>query len=161
MNRSEVQKGILKSWNVITKLNLAETISNPAPLPINEEFRDVILSSESDYLTIYTTGLTLSHYNFLLSDYSFFQFGWSSRDHVRYAFYPNPFIKKGNDNGLFDLRERHEQVIGELITHEEYLDLLRDLAPEVRIPIIRYKNAPNQYKELHHPCSQFSYWFAR
>ena len=152
MKRKDVQSGIVRSWELVRTLKLGATISSSAPIAINEEFRKVILSVDASYVTIFTTGLRLSHYNFQLTDYSFFQFGWSSLDHVRYSFYPNPFLTDWRVNASA-LTEWKEQLDCELITRDENLDLLRDLEPEVRVPIVRYENAPDQYKAFNHPCS--------
>lgn len=99
---------------------------------------------------------TISHYNFLLTDYSYFQFSWSAENCVRYAYYPNPYIT-GRDElaGISTIKRWHELLEAELISFEEYLALLKDSKPEVRIPLIRYENAPSEYVALEHPCSHF------
>jgi hypothetical protein len=89
-----------------------------------------------------------------MSDYSFFQFSWSGTDRVRYAYYPNPFIA-GRKDELDNFRRRRELVEAGMITHEEYLSLLRDAPVESRVPVIRYENAPDQHNGLRHPCSHF------
>ena len=101
-------------------------------------------------------GLRLSHYNFLLTDYSYFQFSWSAEGAVRYAYYPNPHIA-GQEavDGIAAIRRWNELLEAELITFEEYLALLKDSKPEFRIPLIRYENAPGEYRALQHPCSHF------
>jgi hypothetical protein len=157
MDRRAVHDGILRAWRTIVFLELAETISSPAPLEVNDEFRDLIINENSDYVTIYTAGLRLSHYNFLLNDYSFVQFGWFSENHVRYAYFPNPFTMSPDATQYLDWAQWRDEVTAELLTHEEYLDLLRDLKPEIRAPIIRYENAPDQYRAFNHPCSHFHF----
>jgi hypothetical protein len=92
----------------------------------------------------------LSHYNFLRTDYSYFQFSWSSPERVRYAFYPNPF-----EGSAADFKRRRELVESGLITQDEYLSMLRDARLDPRVPLLRYEHAPDQYKGLHHPCSHF------
>ena len=153
MDRRQVQNGIFRAWKAIEKLELGETFSSGAPLPVTEEFRNLILNDEISYVTLYLGGLNQSHYNFLLSDYSYFQFSWSLKDCVRYAYYPNPFATgKTNIANFRQLRERVES--GE-IPFEEYLETLKGNQPEAWIPLIRYENAPSQHKELQHPCSHF------
>src|SRR6266436_2332379 len=105
MERRDVQNGINRSWKIVDLLDLGETFSNGAPLEINEEFRDLILSNETDFTQIYLAGLNLSHYNFLIADYSYFQFSCLGRDRVRYAYYPNPFA--GSD---VDFKRRRQLV---------------------------------------------------
>jgi hypothetical protein len=150
MERHEVQNGIYRSWEIVDSMDLGETISNGAPLGVNEDFRNLILSSETSYLSIYLAGLNLSHYNFLLIDYSYFQFSWSSPDNLRYAYYPNPF-----EGTATDFKRRRELVESGLITQDEYLSILRDAGLDPRAPLLRYEHAPSQYEALHHPCSHF------
>jgi hypothetical protein len=149
VNRQSVQSGIHRAWDVINSAGLAETFSNPAPLPVSEEFRKLVLSDAS-YITVYLAGLRLSHYNFLLADYSYFQFSVSNDDHVRYAYLPNPFA-----HNIADFKRRQELVDAGMVTQEEYLGMLADTRGDYRIPIIRYENAPDQHKGLNHPCSHF------
>src|SRR2546426_5995109 len=92
MERREVQRGIRESWAAIVELNLGETISTAAPLPVSEGFRDLLFSANVQYNELYLAGLNLQHFNILLSDFSFFQYSLVSDDHVRYAYYPNPFL---------------------------------------------------------------------
>jgi len=153
MNRPDIQSGIVRAWKVAVSLGLGETISTPAPLSVNDEFRDSALSSESQYHNIYLLGLRLSYYNFLISDYSFFQFSWFTRDHVRYAYYPNPFISSESD--LADLRHWRDMLATGFISLDDYLDVLRDSKPGIGVPPIRYENATGQHRGLQHPCSHF------
>jgi hypothetical protein len=159
IERQNVQSGILKSWSVANSLNLGETISSPAPLGMNEEFRDLLLEAKTSYVDLYTRGLQLSHYNFLLNDYSYFQFSYSAPNHVRYAYYPNPFTGEPVNDSISSVAHWREELEEDIITHEQYLDLLRGLGPEMRAPVLRYENAPNQYKPFHHPCSHFHFGF--
>lgn len=161
IERQNVQSGILKSWRIVEDLKLAETISNPSPLGVSEEFRDLALDDRTTYVNLYTRGLQLSHYNFSLIDYSYFQFSWSSPNHVRYAYYPNPFTdwSGSGDDSIMSAESWRRELEEEIISHEEYLDLLRGLAPEMRAPVIRYENAPDQYRPFHHPCSHFHFGF--
>jgi hypothetical protein len=71
MERREVQNSIFRSWKIVDRMEIGETFSNGAPLPVNEEFRDLVLSTTSSYVTVYLTGINRSHYNFLLKDYSY------------------------------------------------------------------------------------------
>lgn len=152
MNRHDVQGGINQAWRSIEELGLGLTISDPSPLGVNEQFRDVCIKRNSNYIEIYELGLKLSHYNFSLIDYSYFQFSWSGEDAVRYAYYPNPFLS-GDADALSKLKKWHELLAAGLISHEEFLDLLRGRPADARIPLIRYENAPGQYKRFNHPCS--------
>ncbi|MNP42916.1 hypothetical protein D3C76_1367090 [compost metagenome] len=97
MNRDAVRSGISKVWQIAEELGISEIFSNPSPLPVNVEFRDLILSNSSTYIEVYNKALALSHYNILLADYSFFQFSIDGDDNVRYAFYPNPYASSSDD----------------------------------------------------------------
>lgn len=154
MDSRDVQNGIYRSWDVVNSLQLGETFSNPRPLEVNTEFRDVALSRGSNYVDVYLQALSLSYYNFLLVDFSFFQFSCSGEDRVRYAYYPNPFLG-GDEQGIEAFKRRHELVLAGFITQEEYLTLLRETRGEARAPLLRYDNSPDQRKEPHHPCSHF------
>jgi hypothetical protein len=150
MDRRDIQNGIFRSWQFVESMDLGETFASGAPLEVRPEFRDLVLRSETDYVTIYLAGMNWSFYNFVLFDFSFFQFSWSSDQSVRYAYYPNPFSSK-----VEDLKRRKELVEAGMITEEENLVILREEGIDPRTPLIRYEYAPEQYKELLHPCSHF------
>ena len=153
MERREVQKGIRESWAAVVDLKVAETISSAAPLPVNEEFRGLLLSEQVQYTELYLAGLNLQHFNILLTDFSFFQYGFYRDDHVRYAYYPNPFIEAAfTTENISRLRELME---AELITNEEFLALINDQRSHNRAAPIRYENAPRDRKPFSHPCSHF------
>lgn len=135
-----------------------ESFANAGLLPLNEEFRDLILSSKTTYSSVYVAGLSLSHYNILLTDYSYFQFSWDRENYVRYAYYPNPFIS-GKDNELESFRRLQELVESGLLQHEEYLTILSERSAMSGIPMLRYENAPDQRKKFAHPCSHFHIGF--
>ena len=148
MLRRDLISGIRRSWDVLDQLGIGLTFSVPTPLGVLDEFRDLVLDNSSAYVEIYLSGLRNSHYNFILSEYSFFQFTHSD-DGVRYAFYPNTF---NASQEMAVLGERLDE--GEL-TYEDYLSSLRDASVELRVPPIRYENSPGQYRGLGHPCSHF------
>jgi hypothetical protein len=153
MERHEVQKGIRESWVAVMDLKVAETISSAAPLPVNEEFRKLLLSEEVQYTELYLAGLNLQHFNILLTDFSFFQYSFNGDDHVRYAYYPNPFIEPADlSENIHRLRDLVE---AELITNEEFLTLVNEQRSDNRAAPIRYENAPRGRKEFSHPCSHF------
>ena len=66
--------GIYRSWEIVDLMGIGETFSDGAPIGVNEEFRDLVLSDKSSYVAVYLAGINLSHYNFMLVDYSYFQF---------------------------------------------------------------------------------------
>jgi hypothetical protein len=150
MHRHDIEKGIFRSWDCVKSMDLGETFANGAPLEVRSEFRDLILRSDTDYVTVYLAGITWSHYNFVLSDYAFFQFSWFRDESARYAYYPNPFASNAED-----FKRRRELVEAGMITEEENLVILRDEGIDPRAPLIRYEYAPTQYKALSHPASHF------
>jgi hypothetical protein len=153
MERHEVQRGIRESWAAVVDLKLAESFSTAAPLQVNEEFRELLLSDEVEYTELYLTGLKLQHFNILLTDFSFFQYGVNRDDHVRYAYYPNPFIEPVDASE--NIPRLRELVEAELITDEEFLAIVNDQRSSNRAAPIRYENAPNDRKPFSHPCSHF------
>lgn len=158
MNRQTVQSGIIKTWETADKLGLARAFSNPNLLPLDADFRDIILSNTSTYIDVYLKAMNLSHYNILLDDYSFFQFGMEREMYVRYAYYPNPFISgQAADTAAF--HKIHELMESELISHEDYLSLLEGKKSLNGKPMFRYENAPEQRTKFFHPCSHFHIGF--
>lgn len=155
MESRDVLTGIGRSWRLIVDLELAETISNAGPLEVSQEFRDLLLRSDTTYAAIYRAGLRLSHYNFLLNDLSYFQFSWSKPDELRYAYYPNPFSVGGGGSNIETFEKLRSALVFEQTNSEDYLTELSEAKPEIRAPLIRYENAPLAYKELSHPCSHF------
>lgn len=154
MNSAAVHSGITRSWNLTEAFALQNNFANAWPLSVDPEFRDLVLSGDADYTTIYLKGLSKSHYNFSLLDYSYFQFSCFGEDNVRYAYYPNPFLAGGVDS-VDEFKQLQDLVEADLIGYEDYLALLRERPYQGRVPLIRYENAPHQYKELCHPCSHF------
>ena len=152
MDRNNFEASIGKAWSKAERLNLTETFSNGGSLVVDEEFRNLILRTDSKYEDVFLFGLTRSHYNFLLADHSFFQFTWNAINDVRYAFYPNPYVGAGTQK-LVRYKKTSELLAAEFISYEDFLRLLDDERGQGRVPVLRYENAPGQYKALVHPCS--------
>lgn len=158
MNREMVRAGISRVWQIAESLGISEIFSNPSPLQVDAEFRDLILSHTSTYIEVYNKALALSHYNILLTDYSFFQFSSDGEENVRYAFYPNPYASSSDEyNNWF--KSRQDMVEAGMLTHEEFLSLLSGKTGVGAIPLLRYENAPNQRAKFHHPSSHFHIGF--
>lgn len=154
MNRPQFQTSVCNAWDKVMHIEYGETFSNGGSLDVDEESRDLVLNDETKYEDIFLFGLKKSHYNFLLSDHSYFQFTWNAEDDVRYAFYPNPYIGASAQH-LIKYKGRQELFAAELVSYEDYLQLISDSRGQGRIPVLRYENAPSQYKALIHPCSHF------
>lgn len=152
MDRQQFERGISAAWASVQSLEIGETYSNGGSLDVQSGFRDLILDPDTSYEDIFLYALRNSYYNFLLSDHSFFQFTWFSNDDVRYAYYPNPYLGSTAAQ-LILYKKRLELLDNDFISYEDFLQLLGDATGRGRIPVIRYENSPNQYKEINHPCS--------
>jgi hypothetical protein len=151
MDARSVQRSISKSWRIVAKLGLGASFSNPTSLQVPGEIRDLALTEGVRYEEIYQKGLELVFYNFMLTDYSYFQFSWLGRESVRYAFYPNPFTKART---AADHHERLSELVrAGFLTHEEYLTIISDHHVSNRYPMFRYEHAENEYRAFHHPCA--------
>lgn len=151
MTRNDVQHGVHQSWQFLETVDLAETLSKVDPLSVDEELRK-LASSPATYDAIYMKCLEKAYFNMSLSDFSFFQYGWSAENEVRYAFYPNPFL--AGELRHSQIRAYRELVDADLMSQEDYLSLLRGKeSPDIRMPLIRYENSPEQRRGLPHPCS--------
>ncbi|MBA1289192.1 DUF2290 domain-containing protein [Pseudomonas japonica] len=158
MTRQEVANGIMKTFGVVEKLQLLESFSQPEPLPVNEDFRKIILSEGNTYRDVYLAALNMSYHNIILSDFSFFQFSIEKQDHVRYAYYPNPFMS-GSLEEKKRFRKYRELLEAELISQEDFERMLVDTSHVSGVPMFRYENAPGQRVKFHHPCSHFHIGF--
>lgn len=154
MNSNQFHASIASSWGFVENLGMGVTISTPNSLEINEEFRNVCLRGNSSYREIYEKGLSLSFYNFVIFDYSFFQFSLNGDDDVRYVYYPNPYVA-GNPEMLGQYKKWRELLEGDFITFEEYSQLVDSVGQAGRVPMIRYDNSPEQYRRIEHPCAHF------
>jgi hypothetical protein len=153
MDAPEFRRQIGRGWNLFSvELRLGRTFICGVSLPIDEEFRRVALAPESSYAEIYRTGLSRSAYNFLIDDYSYFQFSWDNERAWRMAYYPNPWI-----TGVADAQEilagwEALETTGEL-THEEASDLIDELPYRGAVPPIRFEYSYSQYREIAHPAA--------
>ncbi len=153
MDQREVQRGIRESWAAVLEIDMGETISSIAPLRVNEEFRNLLFSDEVQYNELYLAGLECKHYNILLSDFSFFQYSIIADDHVRYAFYPNPFLDP--IEAEVNIERCRELLDAGMITNEEFLTLINEQRSDNRAAPIRYESAPRDRREFSHPSSHF------
>ncbi|MBO6835247.1 MAG: DUF2290 domain-containing protein [Alphaproteobacteria bacterium] len=156
MNKTEVTKGIHKSWSFVEELCIGMTFSNPSPMKVEEEYRNLVLSENPKYEDIYLCGIRLSHYNFMLYDYSFFQFSCSDDYEVAYSYSPNPF------GDSFERMEEWRQLLEQgIILEPEFDQLMESSQVSINQPPIRYENSRSQYRGLEHPCSHLHIGFHR
>jgi hypothetical protein len=155
MDESEFVSQIRLSWEFFkSNMSLGRAFITPRSLPYDEEFVRVALAPESSYSAIYIMGLNRSVYNFILQDYSYFQFQRDDDDAWRLAYFPNPWITGIiQAQEIVDRWERREQTGG--LTHEETSDLIADLPYRAAVPPIRFEYARSQYREIAHPAAHF------
>lgn len=155
MDQAEFVTEIRAAWSLLKeKLEIGRAFVSPGPLKIDPAFREVALDDTSTYEQIFRSGLNRSHYNVLLTDYAYFQFGHSDEQSWRLAYFPNPWL-----TGLPAAEQalRHWETLEEIgaLTYEEATDFIADLQYTGSVPPIRFELAPDQYKEFAHPAAHF------
>ena len=138
MTRAEFETSIRTAFNFIqNELGLLRTVSNLSSLPVSDDFNRILLFPESLYEDIYLTGSRLSHFNFMIKDFSYYQFSHNSRDSWRLAFFPNPWAAGANN--IEEKIEEWEalQETGDL-TDEAGMQLIDELPRPRNIPPIRF-----------------------
>lgn len=156
MNREELITGIRKVWEFARALDLGGVFSNPVPLEPSRDFIANALDPQCSYETLYLSGLQQGDYNIQLVDFSFFQFGMSKDDHVRFAYYPNPFLGS-SAAAIAEMNELREYVSEGIVTVEQFLHRISEIRSSQHAPLLRYENAPTDYIEFAHPCSHFHF----
>ena len=155
MDERSFSTEIRTSWELLKDVfEIGRSVASINSLPIDEVFRDIALSEEATYDTIFKTGISRSAYNILLKDYSFFQFTRQSSTSWRLGYFPNPWLA-GAASAMEELKRWETlEEIGAL-SHEEATDLINDMPYLGSIPSIRFEYAPHQYKEIAHPTAHF------
>lgn len=137
-----------------TDIGIVRTVSTLHSLSVNAEFNEIALDSDSMYKEIYLRALSLSYYNFLLEDYSVFQFSMKSEDEWRLAYLPNPWVT-GVSTALSSISEWEAlEEIG-LYDQEDVAMLLGELPYHSSVPAIRFEYSAEQYAEFTHPGGHF------
>ncbi|MDX3967665.1 MAG: DUF2290 domain-containing protein [Bradyrhizobium sp.] len=156
MNREDLISGIRKVWEFSQVLDLGEVFANPIPLEPSDDFVASAFDPECSYENLYLTALQNGDYNIQLVDFSFFQFGISQEDHVRFAYYPNPFLGSST-TAIAEVNELREYVAEGIVTVEQFLQRISEIRNSQHAPLLRYENAPEQYVQFSHPCSHFHF----
>jgi hypothetical protein len=112
------------------------------------EFRELALTPEASYRDLFLCGLRNSDYNFLLSDYSYFQFSFTEKQRYRFGFYPNPFAGSRSDPAELD-----ELLQEGIISFEEYSETLAGQPYEISKPLVRFDLDCGAYVRLTHPAA--------
>ncbi|MES2289947.1 MAG: DUF2290 domain-containing protein [Pseudomonadota bacterium] len=129
-----------------------ELFTDPSSITVSDTFKQLALDTKSTYEDLYLEGLSGGQYNILLADYSFFQFGGTTDESLRYAYYPNPFLG-ASQNAISELAELRTYVNEGVLDMDEFLHRVSEMRFTQHPPLVRYENAPSQYLELVHPCS--------
>jgi hypothetical protein len=156
VNREDLISGIRKVWEFAQALDLGEIFSNPVPLEPSDDFVANAMDPECSYENLYSSALQHGDYNIQLVDFSFLQFGISKQDHVRFAYYPNPFLGSSS-SAIAEVNELREYVTEGIVTVEQFLHRISEIRNSQHAPLLRYENAPDQYVEFSHPCSHFHF----
>lgn len=153
MNLADFNAGIRAAIEFYTDKNLwLSTVYNCA-LPRSPQFNATSLATKK-YVSIYEAGLSLSHYNFLLNDFSFFQFSYGSETEYALAYYPNPRIS-GSPAALDEYRDYERERDEGLWSDEELSELASEMPIENFVPRIRFEYSERQYRNVRHPGAHF------
>lgn len=153
MKLSEFNSSIRAIVSFFSEVDLWESTVYEVNLPRSEKFNKISLTSD-DYVEIYETGLSLSHYNVLLRDLAYFQFSYNGEEEYALAYYPNPRLS-GSTKALSTFRElENERDCGEL-TSEDFDELVAAMPARAYIPRIRFEYSKKQYRQVRHPGAHF------
>jgi len=155
MDGDEFRRKLRAAWHFLhDELNIARSVSTLYSLKIDDEFNAVALDPESEYKHIYLKAVSRSYYNFLLNDYSIYQFSWSDRYSWRFAYLPNPWIA-GVPAAAERIQEwEYLESLG-AYDQEEMALLISEMPYYGSIPAIRFEYSVEQYRELAHPAAHF------
>lgn len=155
MNEAEFSRQISRAWDLFRgNLEIDRAFIWTRSLRVDEVFRDCALDPEATYSDIYRTGLSRSAYNFLLSDYAYFQFSWINDHSWRMAYFPNPWI-----TGVADAKRQLAswELLEEAgaVSNEEAAELIEEIPYQGAVPPIRFEYSSAQYREVAHPAAHF------
>jgi hypothetical protein len=154
MDAGEFARQIRGAWSATNKLGTGRALISPTSLPVDDEYRDVLLDPDATYEKIYRTGLSRSQYNILLLDYSYLQYTLFGADAWRLAYWPNPWIT-GVQSALEQLSALEALETEGRLSHEETSSRFSEMEFAAAVPPIRFEYAADQYVELIHPAAHF------
>jgi hypothetical protein len=149
----EFNASIRAAINFFVERDLWLSTVHETSLPRSIEFNKLSLTSK-EYTAIYDRGLSLSHYNFLLTDYSYFQFSYASDTEYALAYYPNPRLS-GSPEAIELFRELERERDEGSLNDEEFSELVAELPSQGFIPRVRFEYSGNQYRNVRHPAAHF------
>lgn len=132
---------------------LCHSVVCPNRLTKSPIFNQLNLTSQ-DYVAIYDQGLSISHYNLLLTDLAYFQFSWDSEHEYALAYYLNPRLT-GSADALLEFRGFEKDRDDGTLTDEEFDDLVSIMPARVYVPRIRFEYSSRQYRPVRHPGAHF------
>jgi hypothetical protein len=152
MNAGAFGSSLTSTGILLRDLRLLHHPQLYASLVPSEAFMRLALASDSSYGELYREGLKNRDYNFLLVDFSYFQFQYrkvQKRFEVRYAFYANPFAVVTFEEFCF----QYDCDPSEGDTYELFLQALEEMDERSLVPLLRYEVSFEQYAELIHPTA--------
>lgn len=153
-------KSIINAHEFCSDLGVLKFVQKATSLHIEPLFNDVALMPDASHETIFFAGLEHNYYNFILEDYSFFQFSLANNSpyESRLCYVPNPQnnmlatsfgdITPDSRSSIGIYNQMFEQ--GE-IDFEEYSQAISEIESKVSAPIIRVDTSESQYKPVDHP----------
>lgn len=149
---NKFRESILAGFTKLVDVELSswDRLVSPKNLLTNLEFQSVALDRNARYEDVYKKGLETRHYNFILCDFSYFQFSIAGNPRdpdLRYAYYANPF-----QHPSFDFEELIEEGGNSSAISELYSQSLDEAEIVLSRPPIRYDYQRQAYKELSHPA---------
>lgn len=163
MNQATFNSSIVRSVELCQRLRLEPIVIAPTSLGVNDAFNAVALSATASHESIYFSGLENRQYNFILADYSYFQFSiipiynkpeLEDKFELRMAYYPNPMNSTDDlmpESPTNQLMFFNQLYLEEEWTFEEYSQALCEMQANVTVPIIRYDMSEDQFKRVNHP----------
>jgi hypothetical protein len=153
MTRDEFNASIRASHSFCSSIELLENSIYLTSLPRSAEFNKLSLTS-LNYNSIFESGLSLSHFNFLFKDLAYFQFSHDSNQEWALAYYPNPRIS-GCPEALLEYQEMRDAVEAGELGEDDFSALASGLQIGNYIPRIRFEYSERQYRPVRHPGAHF------
>lgn len=153
MTLDEFNASIRTAFRFFEEEGFVESAVYMVSLPRSAEFNKISLTTQI-YADLFESGLSLSHYNFLLKDLAYFQFSYRSSSEWALAYNPNPRISGCPDalEEFLSLRESAER--GE-ITDEDFSALASSIDVGNYVPRIRFEYSESQSRPIRHPTAHF------
>ncbi len=157
MRRSDFDRSVRQGFHVLLDLGITSwdrQVSLRSMDP-TEDYRRIAFSPDVEYEDIFRAGLRYRAYNFLLEDYSYFQFWCESgrlARRLRYAYCPNPF----EWNDLEDELARITELFTDMNVYETLHQLLQEAPLKIGRPPIRYDLAMDERHQLKHPAAHLT-----